>query len=383
MQPIDPNTNDPDDAARERARLLRLCTRLTGNRDVAEDCVQETLLEAWRHAHKLHDPTARPRWLAAIARNVCRRWTRSQWNVDAPTVQLNADEDIRDTYSVEVEVERRELVARLRRALGLLPPVTCHVFVARYLYAASYATIAAELHMSEDAVAMRLVRGKHVLRRLLATDLQRATASSMQDGTTRAWQDTRIWCPQCGQHRLAVCLPPPPGTVAFRCLGCSSTPNETHFEYPLANASFVRIVGNLRRPRAIMSRTAAWGHTYFRSALAHRAAHCTHCGQPAGVHVPHHTHAGMDGMSPHVVYIVCAACATTTCISLAGLITNLPDVQQFWRTHCRMRTLPAYEVEAAGQPALVTRIERVTGAERITVVTARDTFAVLSIHPAG
>lgn len=30
----------------ERSRFIGLCTRLTGNRDIAEDLVQETLLEA-------------------------------------------------------------------------------------------------------------------------------------------------------------------------------------------------------------------------------------------------------------------------------------------------------------------------------------------------
>jgi RNA polymerase sigma-70 factor (ECF subfamily) len=62
----------------ERARLVHLCAYLTGNNDAAEDLAQETLVEAWRHAHKLHDPSGRDRWLAAIARNVCRRWLRAR-----------------------------------------------------------------------------------------------------------------------------------------------------------------------------------------------------------------------------------------------------------------------------------------------------------------
>src|SRR3954452_9361688 len=65
-----------DDAARRR--LVRLCERLTGDRHAAEDLAQETLLEAWRNAHKLHDPTGADHWLAAIARNVCLRWARSR-----------------------------------------------------------------------------------------------------------------------------------------------------------------------------------------------------------------------------------------------------------------------------------------------------------------
>ncbi len=51
--------------------LLGYATRLTGDRVLAEDVVQETLLRAWRHAGSL-DPTRgslRP-WLFTVARHV-------------------------------------------------------------------------------------------------------------------------------------------------------------------------------------------------------------------------------------------------------------------------------------------------------------------------
>src|SRR5262245_40122961 len=58
----------------DRRRLVGLCAAVSGDREAAEDLAQETLLEAWRNAHKLRDPEGVDRWLAAIARNVCRRW---------------------------------------------------------------------------------------------------------------------------------------------------------------------------------------------------------------------------------------------------------------------------------------------------------------------
>jgi len=38
--------------AGERERLIRFCSRLTGNPEAAEDLAQETLLEIWRNLHK-------------------------------------------------------------------------------------------------------------------------------------------------------------------------------------------------------------------------------------------------------------------------------------------------------------------------------------------
>jgi RNA polymerase sigma factor (sigma-70 family) len=141
------------EAMLERARLVRLCTRLTGNIDVAEDLVQETLLEAWRNSYKLHDPEGRGRWLSAIARNVCRRWAHEQGRALPRLARLdesgdcgdNNDEQPTDDFDLEVELERHELAELLDRALGLLPAATRQALVARNVHASPHAEIAARM----------------------------------------------------------------------------------------------------------------------------------------------------------------------------------------------------------------------------------------------
>src|SRR3954466_8436250 len=133
-----------DDAARRR--LVGLCERLTGDRHAAEDLAQETLLEAWRNAHKLHDPAGADRWLSAIARNVCLRSARRQGRNPA----VPGEVDVEAPLDLEVELERAELTDLLDRALALLPAETRDVLVQRFVHESPYAEIAGQLGVSED-----------------------------------------------------------------------------------------------------------------------------------------------------------------------------------------------------------------------------------------
>ena len=379
--------------AAERPRLLRLCAHLVGDVGAAEDVVQDTLLEAWRQQHRVHDWREAAPWLTAIARYMCLRWHRHQgqeWRYRAPVSHASraalddATATLADPFDLEVELERHELATLLDRALALLPPDARMLLIQKYVERSPHADIAAHLGISEGAVAMRLQRGKLAFRRVLTTQLHAESAAyGLAENAQDTWQETRIWCPHCGNHCLLVHLPQPPGTVAFRCPGCCTTPHETDAEYPLTNAHFLRLIGGLQRPRAILNRTATWADSYFRHALAQRAALCTHCNRPANVHIPPMNDDAGNAVVSHVLYVVCIPCSVTTCVSFQGLILNLPSVQHFWRYHGRIRTLPPYPVEAAGQPALVTRLESIDSVEQLAIVTARATFDVISMHRTG
>ena len=55
MRSVKPDLDWNAAFAAQRPRLVRLFARLTGSSDVADDLAQETLIEAWRSLHKLHD----------------------------------------------------------------------------------------------------------------------------------------------------------------------------------------------------------------------------------------------------------------------------------------------------------------------------------------
>ena len=65
--------------ADERARLVRLCDRFSGNPDAAEDLAQETLMAAWKSRGQLTSLDELKPWASAIARNVCLNWSRGDY----------------------------------------------------------------------------------------------------------------------------------------------------------------------------------------------------------------------------------------------------------------------------------------------------------------
>ncbi|HUS17266.1 MAG TPA: RNA polymerase sigma factor [Chloroflexia bacterium] len=378
-----------DITAEERARLLRYCTRVTSDAYSAEDLVQQTLLEAWQHAHRISTPDLRGSWLFGVARNVCLRWLRTHGREAARHVPL-ADADAPDEVSAERELvatddpveamERQDLVDLLERALASLPPATRAVLVGRYIEDVPQSVLAERLGVSEGAVEARLQRGKQALHRLLTTTFRdQLTAYGLDGPVGERWEATRIWCPACGQHRLLARMPGAPGTLAFRCPGCQPDPTVPRTEYRLTNSHFLELIGGLSRPRAVLKRAATWIHPYFSQALETGWISCTHCGHRSALRIDRQTNQAMLPAKPYRLSVECEVCQEAVSVSLGGLIEALPQVQRFWQQHGRMRTLPIYEVEAGGQAVLVARFEAVTTTDALTVVVAREPFRLLHI----
>jgi RNA polymerase sigma factor (sigma-70 family) len=352
----------------QRRRLVRLCAAVSGDPRAAEDLAQETLLEAWRNVHKLHDPAGADRWLAAIARNVCLRWARRRGR-DAVVLPLEEPAAQARALAVEPEPEpeRAELVELLDAALALLPPTTREVLLHRYVDDATHAEIAARLGVSEDAVSMRLSRAKRLLRGLLASE----AAGDAEEG---AWRETRIWCGECGRSRLAARQEPAPGAISFRCPTCAG--EAPGAEFRLGNPFFARLVGHLVRPTAILARVADWSSQYYAEGAETGRVACTRCGRAVELR---RYFLDRDERPSHGLFAECDACGEVVSSSARGLAQSLHEVRRFRREHARTRALAEREVEHEGVPALVVRYEDLLGNAGVDVVLARDTLRVLKV----
>jgi Sigma-70, region 4 len=113
------------------------------------------------------------------------------------------DERLADDFDLEMELERDDLARLLDRALALLPAETREILIQKYIEESPQADVARRLGLTEGAVEARLQRGKLALRRVLTTDLRdEAVAYGLIASSDAGWQETRIWCADCGERRL-------------------------------------------------------------------------------------------------------------------------------------------------------------------------------------
>ena len=312
----------------DRARLVRLCAVLSGDGDAAEDLAQETLLEAWRHRHKVTDAHGADRWLTAIARNVCLRWGRTRGGLPVPVAEL--PEPVAPAED------------RIDELLELLPPDSRPVLVERYVHERSHEEIAGSLGISADAVSMRLTRGKQALRRILAET---------------EWRPTRITCSQCGTRKLFI-----RGTRSAIELTCTACSRDVLVRYPLDNPQFARLVSGLERPTAMMRRVGDWALRYFAGGEG-TGAECTRCAHPVTIRA-HVRDKGNRGL-----YVRCDVCGEEVWSSLVGLAGALPEVREL-----RSRRL----IEVRDVQNVVSIVHgAVDGGRTVEVAFERGTYALL------
>jgi len=99
------------------AKLFGICLRICGDRQAAEDILQDVYVKVWRRAGSFDAARASPiSWLAMIAHNAAIDWHRTQHRhatVDDQGVRGIADEAPRADAIAEQEQERRRLFACL------------------------------------------------------------------------------------------------------------------------------------------------------------------------------------------------------------------------------------------------------------------------------
>ena len=142
--------------------------RVGGRRELAQDLVQETFLEAVRSSATFRGDSAVSTWLCAIARHRIARHYRAERRrevVDSGLVAVTGEASGEPPAEDAIEgVDRRDEVMS---ALGRLPVLHRQVLVLKYLDELSVEEVADELGRSRVQVQSLLQRARDGLRRQL------------------------------------------------------------------------------------------------------------------------------------------------------------------------------------------------------------------------
>lgn len=146
---------------RYETKLLRFCMRTLGDRQDAEDVVQDTLVQAWKSMSALTEPAAFGTWIYRLASNKCtdllrRRMARPSDAQDPDDMSIHAD----GRASVEKSVEARTALQHFSDVLQTLSSEQRVTWVLHQMEGLSYAEVATTLGISEGSVRGRIHRAR-------------------------------------------------------------------------------------------------------------------------------------------------------------------------------------------------------------------------------
>jgi len=162
-----PTRTDFHDAISARGdRWYAACLRITRDRDLAEDAVQDALLSAWNKRHQFDQSARLETWIHRIAVNAALQLLRKT----RPDTFDTLDEDVADDGDTpETATAARELGNLLSAALARLSEMERVCFVLKHLEQWRLAEIAEELGTNDGRVKQAVFRAVRKLRPQIAS----------------------------------------------------------------------------------------------------------------------------------------------------------------------------------------------------------------------
>jgi RNA polymerase sigma-70 factor (ECF subfamily) len=151
-----------------RRKVFNVAYKFVGRHDQAEDLTQDVFLKLYKSLDTFDRRANFQTWLISVSRNLCIdhyrsvRKERETINRDVdPSALAPASPDTR----VDTQLEQRDRVKLLRRALDKLAPTLRTAVMLRDIQELTYQEIADKLHLPEGTVKSRINRGRTELAR--------------------------------------------------------------------------------------------------------------------------------------------------------------------------------------------------------------------------
>lgn len=173
---------------RHQPMARALARKFLGQRELADDVVQEASVVALVGLDQLRAPERFSAWYSGIALNVARRWLR-----EVPTVLVPIEDSPEPGPGPAERAEAAELARRVHRAVETLAPGQREAVLAFYWQGLSHADAAAELGISPNAVKARLHQARAALVPQLAPYIQQdKEVRPMTSIPEAAWVDMTV-----------------------------------------------------------------------------------------------------------------------------------------------------------------------------------------------
>jgi RNA polymerase sigma-70 factor (ECF subfamily) len=167
--------------ARYQVRLLNFVYRMIGDRERAEDLVQEAFLRVYRHLDRFDQSRKFSTWIYTIASNLAKNELRNRSRSPLVAFEHASSQDEEQVRPLDFEdagsrpddlYERRTLKALVDQTVARLPSHHREVFVLRELEGKSYEEIAEIMHCNLGTVKSRLNRARQNFAELIQPHLE-------------------------------------------------------------------------------------------------------------------------------------------------------------------------------------------------------------------
>lgn len=219
----------------------RIAERMLRNQDLADDLVQDAILQAYLSLEKLHQPERFKSWLYGIVLNICRNELRRRKVIvfsieamlgDLPDTPLLIDEN---SPAPEQVAEQKELRTALLEAIDSLSDNNRQATLLFYDEQLSLQEVAVRLNISVGAVKGRLHKARHQLRQRLLPIRAKIQPISFKESKTMATNTNtqikpELCCSFCNksseQVNLLIAGPPQGNVSIYICNECVDVCNQ-------------------------------------------------------------------------------------------------------------------------------------------------------------
>jgi RNA polymerase sigma-70 factor, ECF subfamily len=149
-------------------RVYGLCLRMTRDPALAEDCTQETFINAWKALARFETRSSLATWLHRIAVNAALAKRRKATVVVESSTTEDDDEVIETDWTLETPLEVNEIETAIER----LPEGARDVLVLHAIYGYSHVEAAQMLGVAEGTCKAQLHRARSLLREKLGVEVR-------------------------------------------------------------------------------------------------------------------------------------------------------------------------------------------------------------------